>query len=60
VLGVVHINDNEEVEVFTNKKDVNTVKVIDSSVISGDMRLFSDGAKVVFAKGKKMYRLKMK
>jgi len=57
---VVHINDNEEVEVFSNKKDVNTVKVIDSSVISGDMRLFSDGARVVFAKGKKMYRLKMK
>ena len=57
---VVHINDNEEVEIFSNKKDANKVKVIDSSVISGDMRLFSDGARVVFAKGKKMYRLKMK
>ncbi len=57
---VIHINDNEEVEVFSNKKDANKVKVVDSSVISGDMRLFNDGVKVVFAKGKKMYRLKMK
>jgi hypothetical protein len=57
---VIHINDNEEVEIFSNKKDANKVKVIDSSVISGDMRLFSDGVKVVFAKGKKMYQLKMK
>lgn len=57
---VVHINENEEVEIFSNKKDANKVKVIDSSVISGDMKLFSDGVKVVFAKGKKLYRLKMK
>ena len=57
---VVHINDNEEVEIFSNKKDANTVKVVDSPVISGDMRLFSDGVRVVFSKGKKMYRLKMK
>jgi len=57
---VVHINDNEEVEIFSNKKDSNKVKVVDSSVISGDMRLFNDGVRIVFAKGKKMYRLKMK
>jgi hypothetical protein len=57
---VVHINDNEEVEIFSNKKDANKVKVVDSSVISGDMRLFSDGVRVAFSKGRKMYRLKMK
>ena len=57
---VVHINDNEEVEIFSNKKDANKVKVIDSSAISGDMRLFNDGVKIVFAKGKKLYRLKTK
>jgi len=57
---VIHINENEEIEIFSNKKDKNTVKVIDSSVISGDMKLFNDGAKVVFAQGKKLYQLKMK
>ena len=57
---VVHINDNEEVEIFSNKKDANKVKVVDSPVISGDMRLFNDGIRVVFSKGKKIYQLKMK
>jgi len=57
---VVHINENEEVEIFSNKKDANKVKVIDNPVISGDMKLFSDGVRVVFAKGKKLYRHKMK
>ena len=57
---VVHINENEEVELFSNKKDRNTVKVIDNPAISGDMKLFNDGVQVVFAKGKKLYRLKMK
>jgi len=57
---VVHINENEEVEIFSNKKDANTVKIIDSNIISGDMKLFADGVQVVFAKGKKLYKLKMK
>ncbi len=57
---VIHINENEEVEIFSNKKDANKVKVIDSPVISGDMKLFRDGVRVVFAKGRKLYRLKMK
>ena len=57
---VVHINENEEIEIFSNKKDSNTLKVIDNDVISGDMKLFNDGVKVLFAKGKKLYNLKMK
>jgi len=57
---VVHINENEEIEVFSNKKESKTVKVISNSVISGDMKLFNDGVQVVFAKNKKLYRLKMK
>lgn len=57
---VVHINEDEEIEIFSSKKDSNKVKVIDNNAIDGDMKLFSDGAKVVFAKGKKLYQLKMK
>ncbi len=57
---VIHINENEELELFSNHKDKNTVKVIDNSLISGDMKLFNDGVQVVFAKGKKLYKLKMK
>ena len=57
---VVHINENEEIEIFSNQKDSNKVKVVDNDAIDGDMKLFSDGVKVVFAKGKKLYGLKMK
>ena len=57
---VVHINENEEMEIFSNKKDSNTVKVIDNDAISGNMKLFNDGVQVVFAQNKTLYRLKMK
>ncbi len=56
----VHINENEEIEIFSNKKESNTTKVIDNDAISGDMKLFNDGVQVVFAKGKKLYKLRMK
>ena len=56
----VHINENEEIEIFSNKKDANTVKVIDNDAISGDMKLFNDGVQVIFSKGRKLYKLKMK
>ena len=57
---VVHINENEELEIFSNKKDSGTVKVIDHDIIQGDMKLFSDGVQVMFSKGKKLYKLRMK
>lgn len=57
---VVHINENEELEIFSNRKEESTLKVIDNSAISGDMKLFNNGTQVVFAKNKKLYKLKMK
>jgi hypothetical protein len=57
---VVHINENEELEIFSNKKDSGKVKVIDNNLITGDMKLFNDGVQVMFSKGKKLYKLKMK
>ena len=45
---------------LTNKKESNIVKVIDNAIISGDIKLFNDGVQVAFAKGKKLYKLKMK
>jgi serine/threonine protein kinase len=57
---VIHINENEEIEIFLNKIGKNNVKVIDSSSIRGDMRLFHDGAKVLFSEKEKIYRIQMK
>ena len=57
---VVHINEQEEIEVFTNKSDSAKVKVVSSDVIDGSMKLYHDGTQVLFAKEDKMYRLRMK
>lgn len=57
---VAHINESEELELFHNRKDSTTVKKIDSPTISGDMKLFKDGMKVLFVKGAKLYWLRMK
>ena len=56
----VHINEQEEIEIFSNKKDSTHVKVINSDIINGDMKLYKDGVQVLFSKGKKLYRFKMK
>lgn len=56
----VHINEEEELEVFSNKKDSLSLKVIDSNAVSGDMKLFSDGSRVLFSKRNKVYSIKMK
>ena len=57
---VAHINESEELELFHNRKDSTTVKRIDSDTISGDMKLYKDGVKVLFTKNNKLYWLKMK
>jgi len=57
---VVHVNENEEIEIFVNQIGKNKIKVIDSSSIKGDMRLFHDGVKVLFSEKDKVYRIQMK
>lgn len=57
---VVYLNEDEEMEIFVNKLGKNNVKVIDSRNVSGDMQLYSDGVKVLFAEKNKMYRIQMK
>jgi len=38
---------------------VNNLKIIDDTAIHGGMRLFTDGAKVLFSDGNKLYSMKM-
>ena len=57
---VILVNENEEIEIFVNQLGKNKIKVIDSSSIKGDMRLFSDGAKVLFSEKDELYQIKMK
>tara|TARA_Y100000310_G_scaffold333584_1_gene411435 strand:- start:2078 stop:3769 length:1692 start_codon:yes stop_codon:yes gene_type:complete len=54
------INEDEELELFANKKDAGDIKTIDDPAIKSDMKLFKDGVKLIFAKGKVLFRIKMK
>lgn len=56
---VVHITEEEKMEIFSNKFQRNDVKVIDNNV-SGDMILFKNGTKVLFTKDKKMFGIKIR
>jgi serine/threonine protein kinase len=54
------INEEEKIEAFSNKKDAGSVKVMEDPAIDGTMRLFHDGAKVLFAKEGKLYSITMR
>lgn len=56
----VLINEEEQVEVFSNQKDSTTLKVIDDSFIQGDMELNHDGPTIVFHRGKEIFSMAMK
>jgi serine/threonine protein kinase len=55
---VAHINDKENLELFTANKP--NIKEIESNAISSDMALTKRGTKVLFYKGKSLYSLEMK
>lgn len=57
---VILINEEEDVEAFLNKKEVDSVKEINDNAISGDMKLYHDGSTVLFARGKKLYKISMR
>lgn len=56
----IHLNEEENIEIFSKKKDSVGLNIIDDPDISGDMRLFSVGTKVLVAKAEKLYSLTMK
>ena len=44
------MNEEEEIEAFSAKKDSSTVKTFDDPALDSDMRFYHDGAKVLFVK----------
>jgi serine/threonine protein kinase len=56
----VCINPQDQIELFANTINSQSVKVIDDPIINSDMRLYKDGTKVLFASDKKLYSFKMK
>jgi hypothetical protein len=56
----VSMTENETIEVFSNAKGANKFRVVADPSLSGEMRLFKKGGKVVFTKGDKLYSLSLK
>lgn len=56
----VFINENEELELFSHKKNSPSLKVIQDKVISADMSLYKNGIKLMFARDNKLFSMKMK
>lgn len=56
----VHLNDEENIEIFSKKKDSTGLNVIDDPEISGDILLFKNGTKVFFSKDNKLFSLTMR
>jgi len=56
----VHITEEEKINIFSSKSDVDGITEIDNDIIGGDMRLFASGAKLLFGRQNKLYSMKMK
>jgi hypothetical protein len=56
----IMINDDDSVEIFLNRIDKDDVKRIEDPDVDSTMRLFKDGINALFAKGSKLYSIKMK
>jgi len=55
-----NINENCEIELFTNQMGNTLMKVISDPMIKSDMRLTKNGDQVMFVQGKNLYSLKTK
>lgn len=58
--NTVAIVGDGELEIFSNRKDSKSIKQVIDLVISGDMKIFRDGAGLIFSRGSKIYSMKMK
>ena len=55
-----HLNEKEELELFSNVKGSASIKVVSDPALNGDMKLFRDGNQVLFGKGNQLYSIALK
>lgn len=56
----VCLDEEEKLELFSVRPGSMNIKTVDDPALSGDMHLGKIGGQVVFSKGNKIYRMKMK
>ena len=56
----VCINEDDKLELFSRRKGSNKIKEIEDPTISGDMQLGKEGNVVLFSRGDRLYRMRMR
>lgn len=56
----VHLNSEEEIEIFRNDKSSSSIKVIKDPAVTSDMKLVKDNIKLLIIKDNKLFSCKMK
>jgi hypothetical protein len=57
---VLHMTDEDNLEVFSRLKDSSNIKAIRDPSIEGDVRLFHTGSQALIARNNKLYRIRMR
>ena len=57
---VLHAADEDTLEVFSRRKGFAEIKAVRDPAVRGDARLFHTGAQALFARGAKLYKIKMR
>ena len=57
---VLQMTDEDNLEVFSRLKDDANIRVVQDPAMQGDVRLFHIGAQALIARGRTLYKIKMK
>jgi hypothetical protein len=56
---VLHLVDDEKLEVFASVKDSTKLSLFADDVLKDDLKLFHTGKQALMAKGRKLYKFKL-
>lgn len=56
----LHLNENDELEVFSRRKGAAGLKVFSDPALAGDCRLFKNGSQALFARGALLHKFTMR
>jgi len=56
---VLHVVDDDKLEVFASLKDSTKLSVLEDHVLKADLKLFHTGKQALLAKGRKLYKFKL-
>ena len=57
---VLHMADEDQLEIFSRLKDSTNIKALQDPSLQGDVRIFHTGAQALIARGNSLYKIKMR